>query len=230
MSSDDIPIKPRRPEDESCATNSQRHNADIPAIDPIEGMRTRPKMYLGDVHDPLIINQLLQEALCISLDNALSGCADQIQITLHRDRSFTIWDSGPPLPFREDNGDPVFENMFTKLYACREAKRSSNRQLCRVGLVVVNVFSQWLRVECGVDGRHWRQTYRQGHPQGEFVDVGSSKSTWEQISFLPDEEFFTDRRLDVPQFLNWIERQHFELPGCRITLHDEFSGEESAIG
>ncbi len=199
---------------------------EIWALDTAAGIRSRPTMYLPDFGRPHVVNSLLQECLCISLDNALEGCATEIRITLANNGSIAVWDNGPPLPLKGRDGLPVIQTLLTRIHACRNAKRRFHNELCSVGIVVANAASEWLHVDCGLDGRHYRQVYQRGLPAGPFVDVGSAHGIWEQITFLPDVSFLGKTVLDIPAFQAWFSRQHFAIPNCSVTLFDEQDGHQ----
>lgn len=183
-------------------------------------------MYLPEFGQPHAVNSLVQECLCISLDNALEGCATEIRITICEDGSIAIWDNGPPLPLTSNDRLPAIQSLLTIMYACRDAKRAAHKDLCRVGVVVVNALSEWLKVDCGIDARHWRQEYLRGIPAGPFVDIGGTTDVWEQISFLPDRSLLGETQVDIPAFRQWFADQQFAFSNCRVTLLDEVAGEQ----
>ncbi|TWU12607.1 DNA topoisomerase 4 subunit B [Symmachiella macrocystis] len=206
-------------------SSSRDNTRPIKSLSATDGIRDRPAMYLSEFGQPHAVNSLLQECLCISLDNAFEGCATEIRITLRKDGSIAIWDNGPPLPLIGSDGLPAIQPLLTKLNACRDAKRAVHKDLCRVGVVVVNALSEWLKVDCGIDARHWRQEYQQGSPAGPFVDIGDTTETWEQISFLPDRSLLGETQFDIPTFQRWFTDQQFAISNCRITLEDDVTDE-----
>ncbi len=177
-----------------------RNRDKITPIEGVAGIRSRPQVFLPDLNHPEVINYMLQECLCIPLDNALNGCASEIRIQLSRDRSISLWDNGPPLPLQENSSEPAIQTLLTKLHACREAKRAHLKELCRVGIVVANAFSEWFVVESAMDAIIWRQRYERGDPTGPFVAVGMAEATWERMAFRPDASFFGEARVDVSAF------------------------------
>jgi len=206
-------------------SSSRDNTRPINSLSATDGIRDRPAMYLSEFGQPHALNSLLQECLCISLDNAIEGCATEMRITLHNEGSITIWDNGPPLPLIGSDGLPAIQTLLTEVYACRDAKRAVNKDLCLVGVVVVNALSEWLKVDCGIDARHWRQEYQRGVPAGPFVDIGAANSAWEQIAFLPDRSILGETYVDIPVFQQWFADQQFAFPNCRVTLNDESTGE-----
>ncbi|WP_339911419.1 hypothetical protein [Symmachiella dynata] len=206
-------------------SNSRDNTQPINSFSATDGIRARPIMYLPEFGQRHAVNSLVQECLCISLDNAHKGCATEIRITIRDDGSIAIWDNGPPLLLIGSDGLPAIQSLLTIMYACRDAKRAVHKDLCRVGIVVVNALSEWLKVDCGIDARHWRQEYQRGAPVGPFAEIGDTTETWEQISFLPDRSLLGETQVDIPAFQQWFTDQQFAISNCRITLDDDVTGE-----
>lgn len=194
---------------------------DIQVIDAMTAIRTRPEMYVGPLDDPAAINTLLTEALCVALDNASSGCASEVAITLHDDGSASVRDDGLGLNVEiVNNGMTAIEMLFTQLYACREAKRNHvNQALCGPGIVVTNALSQMLKVETVQNGWLWQQQYSRGHAKGPIQKTQPSTQRWQQITFLPDPEIFGARRLSPDYFAEWFAQQSLELGAVTVTLY-----------
>ena len=196
---------------------------DIQTIDAMTAIRRRPEMYVGPLNDPAAINTLLTEALCIAVDNATSGCATEIAITIREDGSASVRDNGPGLNVDiVHDGMTAIEMLLTQLYACRDAKRNKiNESLCGVGIVVTNALSEWLSVETVQDGWLWRQRYTRGHADAPIEKQTKEADVWQQITFLPDRDIFGQTRLCPTYFSQWYRQQPLDLASARVTLHDK---------
>lgn len=193
----------------------------IVALDAITGIRTRPEMYLGPLDSLFAINQLLVEALCLALDNALSGCASRVDITVREDGSVTIRDNGPgPDVDIIQDGMTAIELLLTQVLACRKMKRIElNHDLCRLGIVATNALSRQLQIEVVQDGWLWRQRYSCGKALGPIQRIEPSREQWEQITFTPDPKFFGSRFLCAEYFAEWFRQQKFDLGTTAVVLH-----------
>jgi DNA gyrase subunit B len=194
---------------------------DIKVIDAMTAIRTRPEMYVGPLADAAAINTLLTEAMCIALDNVMSGCATKVSITIHEDGSATVRDDGPGL-----NVDYVYAGMtaiellLTQLYACRQAKRNRiAAELCGVGIVVTNALSEWLVVETVQDGWLWQQRYTRGHAEGPIEKLRECDGMWQQVSFRPDPNIFGSMQLSPSYCIQWFQEQPVNLGSATVILH-----------
>jgi DNA gyrase/topoisomerase IV subunit B len=197
------------------------NDEDIQVLETMTAVRTRPEMYVGPLDDPAAINTLLTEALCIALDNATSGCASRVDITIHADGSASVRDDGPGLNVDiVHNGLTAIEILLTQIYACREAKRDKiNEALCGIGIVVTNALSHTLTVETVQDGWHWQQHYSCGKAKGPIQKTERRSKQWQQITFQPDRQIFGSRRLSPDYFAEWFAQQPLELGAAVVTLH-----------
>ncbi|MFK7820695.1 MAG: hypothetical protein AB8G99_18390 [Planctomycetaceae bacterium] len=169
-------------------------------------------MYVGHVKDPAAVNTLLAEALCISLDNAISGCATEITVTFLDDGSVSVCDDGLGLSVtKTDSGLTPIEILLTQLHACRDAKTRVNESLCGVGIVVTNCLSSSLVVETVQDGWLWRQDYAKDLPVSRIRKVEPSAGQMQRITFLPDPEIFGSNCLSPDYFFEWFVSKQFEL-------------------
>lgn len=205
---------------------------DITPLDAITGIRGRPQMYVGPLADPAAIHVLLFESLCLAFDNAISGCATDVAVTFHADGSASVRDNGPGLNVDViQDGLTAIEMLFTKIFACREAKRNRIHQsLCGVGIVCTNALSEWLTVEVVQDGWLWKQRFVRGHVETKIQRQSPQSETWQQIRFLPDREIFGSAMLSPEYFTEWYRRQPLTLPtSVSLRLIDERAGTVSSL-
>src|SRR5919202_214936 len=163
---------------------------DITVLEGLEPVRLRPGMYIGST-GARGLHHLVYEVVDNSVDEALAGRNDKIEITLHPDNSVTVRDygSGIPVDVMPDQGMSALTVVLTKLHAGGKFGGEGYKVsggLPGVGDSVVNYLSEWLVAEVHRDGKIWRQEFRRGVPVDDVQGVGTSKQTGTTISFLPD--------------------------------------------
>ena len=141
---------------------------DIQILDELKAVRLRPGMYIGGT-DKYGLHQILYEIVYNSIDEAMAGCCDHIEITIHEDNSVTVIDNGRGIPTENIPGQDItaLEAVLTRLHA--GAKFSNHvygvsSGLHGVGASVVNALSSWLKAEVKREGKLYRQEYQQGVP------------------------------------------------------------------
>src|ERR671919_2868398 len=168
---------------------------DITVLEGLEPVRLRPGMYIGST-GLRGLHHLIYEVVDNSVDEALQGRNDRIEVTLHPDNSVTVqdWGSGIPVDVMKDQGLPALTVVLTKLHAGGKFGGEGYKVsggLHGVGVSVVNALSERLIAEVQRDGKIWRQEFQRGEPTGDLKAVGvSKKETGTTISFLPDQEIF----------------------------------------
>lgn len=193
------------------------------------GCRHRPSMYVGDVASRSAISYLLQEAMCMAFDSAASGDASEITVTRDINHSLTVRDNGEPYDPAELVGDqPVYEMLFTQLFACRRLKGNKD-DVCGAGIVVTCGLSKWLKVDVSSRGKHWHQAFTKDEPDSPIYEVGGTDSDWRQISFLPDGDIFPSTELHVDVFADWIAGNTCDLGSCKILFDDKLSGSQRTL-
>src|SRR5215211_4659308 len=155
-------------------------------------------MYIGST-GPRGLHHLVYEVVDNSVDEALAGRNDRIEVLLHPDNSVTVrdWGSGIPVDVMADQGLPALTDVLTKLHAGGKFGGEGYKVsggLHGVGVSVVNALSEWLVAEVRRDGRTYRQEFVRGAPQGEMQELGKSAKadTGTTITFLPDAEIFEE--------------------------------------
>ncbi len=183
---------------------------DNDAIEPIrhgEHIRKRPHLFVGPLPNPAVLNRLVEESLCLSVDEAACGNCTEITIEVHPSGAVTIHDNSPGLPLEPGpDGRLVAELMLTEVGACRAAKRSAaaKASCCRNGLIVVNNLSEWLRVRVLRDGGCWVQEYLAGTPQAPFRREAVASETGLELSFRPDPKILGPLQFDGLALTAWM--------------------------
>jgi DNA gyrase subunit B len=205
---------------------------DIQILDEIKAVRLRPGMYIGGT-DKHGLHQLLYEIVYNSVDEAMAGCCDRIEIAIHQDDSVTVTDNGRGIPTEIIPGQNItaLEAVMTRLHA--GAKFSNHvygvsSGLHGVGASVVNALSSWLKAEVKRDGKIYRQDYHQGVPQGEVAVAGDTEYTGTSISFLADKEIFETIEYDFDMACQRLRELAYLNKGIEITVKDERHDEENA--
>ena len=201
----------------------------ITVLEGLEAVRRRPGMYVGGT-DVKALHHLVYEVVDNSVDEALAGYCDHIQVTIHPDESVTVQDDGRGIPVAEHPQKKIssLELVHTVLHAGGKFDRSSYKVsggLHGVGVSAVNALSEKLVVEVTRDGGIFRQEYRRGVPQGpvkQIKKLDGDYQTGTKTTFRFDPEIFTD----VPGY-NWntllvrFREMAFVTKGIRITFKDE---------
>jgi DNA gyrase subunit B len=205
---------------------------DITVLEGLEPVRLRPGMYVGST-GVRGLHHLVYEVVDNSVDEALAGRCDLVEVTLHPDNSVTVSDngSGIPVDVMPEQGLPALTVVLTKLHAGGKFGGDGYKVsggLHGVGVSVVNALSEWLVVEVRRDGKLWRQEFRRGDPLGDAEVVGTTKETGTTISFLPDNEVFDADALEfsTQTLLQRLRETAFLTRGLRIVLTDEREGQE----
>ncbi|HKY24852.1 MAG TPA: DNA topoisomerase (ATP-hydrolyzing) subunit B [Gaiella sp.] len=203
---------------------------DITVLEGLEPVRLRPGMYIGSTGSRGL-HHLVYEVVDNSVDEALAGRNDRIEVRLHPDNSVTVtdWGSGIPVDVMADQGLPALTVVLTKLHAGGKFGGGGYKVsggLHGVGVSVVNALSEWLVAEVRRDGKIHRQEFARGVPQGDVEVTGKTKETGTTISFLPDAEVFEELELSSQTLVQRLRETAFLTRGLRIVLVDEREGEE----
>src|SRR3954469_14604645 len=165
---------------------------DITVLEGLEPVRLRPGMYIGST-GLRGLHHLVYEVVDNSVDEALAGRNERIEVTLHPDNSVTVrdWGSGIPVDIMAEQGLPALTVVLTKLHAGGKFGGEGYKVsggLHGVGVSVVNALSEWLVAEVHRDGKIYRQEFARGEPQGKMKKIGPTKEHGTIVSFLPDAE------------------------------------------
>src|SRR3989441_2270232 len=207
---------------------------DITVLEGLEPVRLRPGMYIGST-GPRGLHHLVYEVVDNSVDEALAGRNERIEVRLHPDNSVTVKDygSGIPVDQMEEQGTSALTVVLTKLHAGGKFGADGSPYkvsggLHGVGVSVVNALSEWLIAEVRRDGKVYRQEFTRGVPNADLAVVGEAEKgdTGTTISFLPDAEVFEELELSAETLQQRLRETAFLSRGLRIVLTDERAGGE----
>jgi DNA gyrase subunit B len=206
---------------------------DIQILDEIKAVRLRPGMYIGGT-DRHGLHQLLYEIVYNSIDEAMAGCCNQIEVTIHEDNSVTVIDNGRGIPTETIPGQGItaLEAVMTRLHA--GAKFSNyiygvSSGLHGVGASVVNALSSWLKVEVKRQEKIYRHEYRQGIPKGDIEIAGDTHDTGTSITYLADNEIFESIDYDFDLACQRLRELAYLNKGVEIAIKDERNNQEKAF-
>jgi DNA gyrase subunit B len=199
--------------------------AQIKILKGLEAVRRRPAMYIGST-DQRGLHHLLYEVVDNSIDEALAGFCNTIEVVLHKDNSVTVTDNGRGIPV---NRHPTarksaLEIVMTELHAGGKFDNKVYKVaggLHGVGVSVTNALSEYCEVEVRRDGGAWRQAYERGKPQGKVKKTGRVKSTGTKTTFLPDAGIFETLEMDYDTIAHRMRELSFLNAGLKIKLSEE---------
>ncbi len=202
----------------------------IQVLKGLEGVRRRPSMYIGSTSGRGL-HHLVYEVVDNSIDEAMSGYCDQIDVAIHKDNSVTVSDNGRGIPvdIHPTEKVPGVELAMLTLHAGGKFDKQSYKVsggLHGVGVSVVNALSEWLEVEIHREGKVWRQKYSRGRKKSDLKAVGKTDKTGTKVSFQADPEIFTERVYDFDTLAIRLRELAFLNRGVRITFEDERPGQE----
>ncbi len=205
--------------------NGRIYTADeIQVLTGLEPVRKRPGMYIGSTGSRGL-HHLVYEVVDNSIDEALAGVCDTINITIHEDNSITVEDngSGIPVEIHPQTGKSTVETVLTILHAGGKFDNSAYKVsggLHGVGISVVNALSEWLIATVKRNGKEYTQRFERGVPKTELEIVGDAESTGTIISFKPDREIFDDINFNFETLEYRFREMAFLNKGVKINLED----------
>jgi DNA gyrase subunit B len=211
--------------------NSQYTASNIQVLEGLEAVRKRPAMYIGDVNIRGL-HHLVYEVVDNSIDEAMGGYCDQIDITIHTDNSITVVDNGRGIPtgIHEKEGRSALEVVMTVLHAGGKFDKGSYKVsggLHGVGVSCVNALSIYLKATVHREGKMFVQEYNCGKPLEDVKAVGESKANGTTIHFKPDDSIFITTQYDYSILASRMRELAYLNKGVRINLYDERETDEN---
>jgi DNA gyrase subunit B len=206
--------------------NSSYGAQDITVLEGLEAVRKRPGMYIGST-GTRGLHHLIYEVVDNSVDEALAGEADKVDIVIHPDNSVTVTDNGRGIPveMHEKQGKPAAEVVLTVLHAGGKFGDGGGYKvsggLHGVGVSVVNALSEKLELTVWRDGYEWTQSYERGVPQTPLTKGGKTDKRGTSITFLADLEIFEEINFDDDVLEQRFREMAFLTRGLGIDFKDE---------
>jgi DNA gyrase subunit B len=203
----------------------------IKVLEGLEAVRKRPHMYIGDVGERGL-HHLVYEVVDNSVDEAMAGRANEINVAIHADNSITIVDNGSGIPVGPHptvKGMDTLDVVMTKLHAGGKFESNAYKVsggLHGVGVTCVNALSDWLKVEVYREGKVFAQRYERGQPSGKVTPVGETQRRGTKITFKPDPTIFEITEFSFETLSGRLRELAFLNAGLKITIEDERSGKK----
>ena len=203
----------------------------IKVLGGLEAVRKRPAMYIGSTGE-FGLHHLVWEVVDNSVDEAMAGYCDEINVQVHDDNSVTVIDNGRGIPvdMHATEKKPAAEVVMTVLHAGGKFDSETYKVsggLHGVGVSVVNALSDWLDLEIWRDGEVWEQSYEKGIPTTKLKASGKTKKTGTKVTFHADPSIFDTINYSFDTLAQRLRELAFLNKGLKITLDDERSGKKA---
>ena len=203
----------------------------IQVLEGLEAVRKRPAMFIGDVSNRGL-HHLVNEVIDNSIDEALAGYCDNIDVFINEDNSITVIDNGRGIPtgMHEKENRSALEVVMTVLHAGGKFDKGSYKVsggLHGVGVSCVNGLSKWLKATVYREGKIFYQEYRIGNPLEDVKVIGESTNSGTEISFMPDDDIFTVSVYDFNILSTRLRELAFLNKGIKLSITDKRETDES---
>jgi len=190
-----------------------------------DAVRKRPAMYIGSTGE-IGLHHIVYEVVDNSIDEALAGYCDTVEVAIHLDNSITVIDNGRGIPVDEIKKEKrsAAEVVMTKLHAGGKFDTNAYKVsggLHGVGVSCVNFLSEHLHLEIWRDGKTYEQEYVRGVPVVPLKQTGKTRKRGTKITFLPDSQIFTETAFSFDKLSERLREKAFLNKGIRITIKDE---------
>ncbi len=206
----------------------KKYNATtIRVLGGIEAVRKRPAMYIGDTSGRGL-HHMVYEVVDNSIDEAMAGYCDKIEVVIHTDNSVSVTDNGRGIPVDKHKIKklPAVEVVMTTLHAGGKFDNKAYQVsggLHGVGVSAVNALSEWLEVEVKRDGKIHHMSFKQGEKASDLKVVGKTKTTGTKVTFLADDEIFEEVNYSYDILARRLRELAFLTPQIKINFTDERS-------
>ncbi len=196
----------------------------IQVLEGLEAVRKRPSMYIGST-DSRGLHHLVYEVVDNSIDEALAGFCNKVNVTINPDGSVTVEDNGRGIPIDPHpiHKKSALEVVMTILHAGGKFDKNTYKVsggLHGVGVSVVNGLSEWLEVEISRNGKKYFQRYIRGKPEADVQEIGTSEITGTKTTFKPDAQIFETLDFDYEIISNRLKELAFLNKGLTISFRD----------
>jgi DNA gyrase subunit B len=212
-------------EEEKVVSGAEYGASSIQVLEGLEAVRKRPAMYIGDI-GVKGLHHLVYEVVDNSIDEALAGHCDTIEVSINENNSITVVDNGRGIPvdMHEKEGKSALEVVMTVLHAGGKFDKDSYKVsggLHGVGVSCVNALSTLMHVEVSRNGKLYMQEYERGIPKFSVKEIGTSETTGTSVTFQPDETIFSEVTYKYDILASRLRELAYLNAGITLTLTDK---------